>query len=496
MDLFSGVAIPKAWELVVENELRQDAINAFGVNDEREFRLLISVLVGVSNEDDQVTVPFQVVAQSFGVPNTTINHNNATRFLGESTDSILKRLFYHGNLDGDVLLEPHRYQSSKSRIIHHFGSLLPALRDRLQGSLTQTVSEMKDPVLLDFHRRIQTPSAKSKTVAERRDEVARYMPLVPLQGELLSYLNGINTRTFSIPSNRFSAARDWVVANQEGSKQQSSLSQLRFLQTCSVSFYRPSKKGLSVRVHPAFVSLASVKKELRPILQPNWIELDLVSAHLSFIAMDWDVPILRDMLKSGTSIWNSLWQRSKEFGVDATFEDCKPGYKAAIYAIAYGGGRRKARVELDIRSNVDMYNMEAFEKSFKTSPLVRELFKVRAKKIKEIRTKGGIQDGFDRWIEVGTHKSARTALAIVAQSKELITLSPVLKEAIRVQKRQQRPDFTITLWQHDGFSIQVADRNKSRSIVRRLQKLVSNELPEWGPKVLEVQYAPDWFTDK
>jgi len=497
MNPFHGKAIPYAWMIPVEEQLRSSIKDAVGLEDIRDFRLLMCLTLGLDRDSDEVRIPWQVVAASYGATEPAIWSRNAHRELGESTDKILKRLLYDrlswlGN--SFVLLEPHWYQHRKTRIVNGLGDLIPiALVDRLETSLKVTIAEMSDPVLLDFHRRKGTPKVKHAILKDRKSVVNRFEPLIPLQGHLLQHLNGANTRTFSIGADRFSAARDWIVSNQKGRKQVSSLGKLRSLEVCSVPLYRPSHTGESVRIHPAFTSLASVKRELRPILAPDWIELDLVSAHLTFMAMEWDTPNLQKLIESGENIWESFWKRSAAHGVTESLSECKPGYKAAIYSIAYGGGRDRAEIELNKESGVGYYTMLSFIESFFSHHIVKEMLKASREVIKRVRAEGGVEDVFGRWISVTDHKSARSALSVVAQSRELSTLEPVLLEAIRVKSKQKRPDFVITLWQHDGFSIKVADKLKAKQVVSRLQKLVKEGLPEWCPKALEIQYAPEWY---
>ena len=190
--------------------------------------------------------------------------------------------------------------------------------------------------------------------------------------------------------------------------------------------------------------VARLQRDVRHTLTRDWITCDLKSAQLAICAKTWNVPQVGEFLRSGGSIWQSL---SAWLDLEA---EQKPMLKDALYALVFGAGRDKMIAILESR--------RLYER-FRAHPLIHQMFLARARQLRAIRTAQGAHDAFGRWIAIEympvlekrySHDSSRKILALVAQSYELLLLTPVIQLAM--EQRDSSHGFVITLWLHDGFS--------------------------------------------
>ena len=93
----------------------------------------------------------------------------------------------------------------------------------------------------------------------------------------------------------------------------------------------------------------------------------------------------------------------------------------------------------------------------------------------EVRRAGGATTVFgDRLHSDGSDDSLRSILAQEAQAMELWLLLPIVEMA------RSTDEFSIVLWQHDGFSAAFRDRSRARRWVGRFQEAVARRAGEQG----------------
>ena len=249
--------------------------------------------------------------------------------------------------------------------------------------------------------------------------------------------------------------------------------------------YVPSRHGRTVRVFPlAYPSITSLRKPPRRALLDGTITLDLRNAQLAIAARVWDVPPLLNLLEREGSAWPYLLRLVRVHHA-ADPDGTKGALKGAIYAVVFGMSKEGIRLLLG-----RTLSWQA-AKAFLADPVVGALFDARTQALARIEAGGGARDCFGNWypLRAGRDPSseARKALASVMQAYELSLLLPVVREAARVAG-QDRPQFRLVSWLHDGFSTRI--RHDTGGVVRRLQGLVQDEADRLGvPTSLAVEGA-------
>ena len=186
----------------------------------------------------------------------------------------------------------------------------------------------------------------------------------------------------------------------------------------------------------------------------SWVEADLVSSQLAIVSKIWNIPFVHELLSQllleDVSIWNYLQQRLGISGYES--EIVKPILKECVYSICFGKSREN--LSKKIGADLILCNASFGVTRLFSEQLFVELFKARARVIREIEKTGIIYDAFGvAWYVVKspdkkvTHESIRSLLARAAQSWELLIIS----EAFNVL--DPRGSNKIVVFAHDGFTM-------------------------------------------
>lgn len=101
------------------------------------------------------------------------------------------------------------------------------------------------------------------------------------------------------------------------------------------------------------------------------------------------------------------------------------------------------------------------------------MLQARGAVMRQIKEQGGAQTCFGTWLSTEEYEE-RSILAQISQAVELQLLFPVVELA------RSTDEFVITLWQHDGFSIDVTDDRRVGLWKGRIQEEVKAKALQRG----------------
>jgi len=291
---------------------------------------------------------------------------------------------------------------------------------------------------------------------------------------LLDYMNSLPPHRFTsalkhLPEAMAAAERVTDAANQ--------LDLLADIRDHAQPFYKPVEK--SVRVFSLRASVLRLHRDLRQIMTQDWITADLRSAQLAIVAAIWRVPSITEYLRSGKSVWPDLCEH---MGLMYTHEN-KAVMKSTLYALIFGAGNNKMRAHL----GKHFPNASDAFRRLKAHPVIRGLLLARCRQLRRIRRDKGATDAFGTWTSLVRrhvagydyqYDNARSILACVAQSYELMLLTPVVRMAVAEQLRDH--GFTVTTWLHDGFTFDAHHAADTQDWKDRLSFAIQEEADRLG----------------
>lgn len=307
---------------------------------------------------------------------------------------------------------------------------------------------------------------------------------------VLDYLNNLPHHLFGKITRNAAAARK-VVASIKGERSRTqSLAYLRGTLTEPQPFYQPSS-GEGDRIFGVGGCLTMLGSEVRAALAPDWHEADLANAQLAICAKLWGIKEVEAFLARGVSIWQELIRHME---IPASLhKEAKAVLKESLYAACYGMSRDNLAV--NVKKLLDGIGVARSGELFLSHPIIKAVLKARARMLRKIRMECGMETCFGRFIpinkgwhkrkdEFGPRKRGRKLyaakaikphqiLAMVSQAQELQLLLPAFELATK-----HRRDFTITLFQHDGFSVKISRR--ARDWRDRIKKGVDAKIKEGG----------------
>lgn len=380
----------------------------------------------------------------------------------------------------------HDAKARRSRVLKPF-SLFPVFREVLDEELRKPLGE--DAVYFDDGSRFRREDRRAENQRQRaavEREVAGYHG--PAQ-QLLAYLNHLPATRYTqllehMPA-AYGAVEHLTDANPErlARLKRQQRQNLRAIEGQAQPFYHPVNN--SVRIFGSNYNITGLKQEVRRALTPDWYELDLKQSQLSICAALWPIPEVQAFLANGGRIWTSLFDY---FGIGET-QEVKGIFKDALYGTLYGmsedslvngshkyiQGQRFTDYE-GLNKLLLPYGLDNGGTRFLQHPLIRCILAARQEKMQAVIAQGGVQTVFGQEIAVRAAEvsTIRSALVQEAQAMELELLSPVIEMA------QHMNDFTLSLWQHDGFSLAVRDNARARAIINRLSQAVERKAAEYS----------------
>ena len=288
--------------------------------------------------------------------------------------------------------------------------------------------------------------------------------------DIMDYLNNLPPHLFNrmVVLNHDEAEKVAHSLTNETTRRQQ-LALLKNIYEQPQPFYEPSSKGKTARIFGG-ASVTALKREVRNAWTKGWAKADLKSSQLAINAMLWDVPEVAEFLRDRSkTIWTELYAHMDLTGEDA--EKAKPALKEALYALCYG--RLARSIGRKLTEDLQKLGIKRRGGRFTRHPLIKALIKGRDRATEKIQQDGGGYTCFGQWLSASDLKP-RAILALTSQAIEMKVMHVIFQIA------KKTTDFTITLFQHDGFAIHFTDKSKSKMWTNRLNKAVAKEAKRLG----------------
>ncbi len=327
---------------------------------------------------------------------------------------------------------------------------------------------------------------RSQAIAAEREAKSSTAALI------LNYLNNLPHHPFRKTLKNVDAAKAVVASIEDANSRRQLEAYLRATLAEPQPFYKPSS-GEGDRLFGIGGCLTMLGGEVRKALAPHWHEADIKHSQFAICAWLWEVEEAQEFLGCGGDLWAELREFMRV--PDHLGDKGKKALKQPLYSVCFGMCRRELRksVEDSLRS-IGLYGDGD---RFLRHKLIRAMLKARRRMIKKIKTEGGMENCFGRFIPVnrgwstkkdsygplkwgrklweGKEVAPHQILALVAQAIELYVLEPAFHLAMEHPK-----EFTICLFQHDGFSVRFHRREKLWK--ERIQEVVNERLKAMGIK--------------
>lgn len=355
-----------------------------------------------------------------------------------------------------------------------------------------------DAVYFDDGSRFNDDRRLAETERQRRTAQSwtqrydgQYVEVAPAR-QLLTYLNGLPSNRYTLLCRRMADAYAAVERITHSEQETRVLIQgqqrriLRAIETQPQPFYKPVKN--SVRIFGANYNITGLKREVRRALTAGWYEADLKQSQLAICAALWPIPEVQAFLAQGGRIWASLFEHFDT----APSEEVKDIFKDALYAVLYGmsedglinGVRKRLDDEwfweyLGLNELLAQHGILNGGGQFLAHPLIQAILAARAERMQRVIDERGVQVVFGQWLvlegenEQNRMKSLRSLLVQEAQAMELALLEPIINLAL------DNNEFTISLWQHDGFSVAFRDRSRAITWLRRFYRAVADQAAKY-----------------
>lgn len=304
--------------------------------------------------------------------------------------------------------------------------------------------------------------------------------------EMLRYLNMLPHNLFTSVWKNKKQVKQAVAALDEGRGKTQIEAYVRSIMREPQPFYRPSA-GVGDRIFGIGGNLTNVGAGIRAILVPEWYEADLKNSQLAILARIGEIKEVQSFLAQGENVWAEL---CRHMGVPPDkYTDGKMALKGCLYPTTYGMSR--ANLKTTVVKKFDEKGLVGDPRKFLKHWIIKALIKARMELGRRIRAKGGMETCYGRFIErrssqevfwseneeeVETHQ----IMAIVAQALEMHLIYPAFELA-----KAHRKDFTITLAQHDGFSVKF--HRRAEEWKKRIKKVIQERIDLW-----EINTTIEW----
>lgn len=282
----------------------------------------------------------------------------------------------------------------------------------------------------------------------------------PQQKRVADYLHTLPFGLFAkqIPE-RIAEAREYVKhdTHMDDLEKTRQYRILRRIEDNPQPVYRPGQSMRNARLF-AFDSLCDVERHVRRILCRGWHEVDAVNCFPAIAARVWHIEQLQTIIDRGDDVWNVI---ASELGIPRSEWDAmRDAVKEAGCRLLCGG-----RIDKTNENVLWKHGVPGMVKdSLTLMSIVRAVQRVK----RHVRAEGGTQTPMG-WIALTCPKDdvVRSHLSNVLAAYELALLAPCQEVAAQSQ------DFTITIWQHDGFSIKLRWEDRARNVLDRLNDAIA-----------------------
>lgn len=284
---------------------------------------------------------------------------------------------------------------------------------------------------------------------EQREAAGR-LPTFCEHAELIrTYMNTLKPNLFTTKvRENFGSALKATFNLPNNPVRDSQLRILRHINGQPQPFYFPSDKGNTVRLSTR-EAIPNLQSDVRRALTKGWEEADLRSSQFAICASIWNVPELLDFLRTGKSLWKRFFDYLR-----LAPEECaiaKDVIKTTIYSICFGMARHS--LKWTIGDNLDAEGLDkSIADKLLDEPIIKALLDARDVALERIAEEGGAMNCYNHWRPVTDKRRPRKIMAEIAQAWEMKLIYPAFELA------QQTSEFTITLYQYDGFSVSFARR--------------------------------------
>jgi hypothetical protein len=185
-------------------------------------------------------------------------------------------------------------------------------------------------------------------------------------------------------------------------------------------------------------------------------------------------PKIKDYLsKPNSNLWDNILEKYKTLEYAKEIKSC---LKTAVYSLQYGmsfnGMFHKLKSDLtEINKDLEeiAYDITTNHWAFKE---MKESLKTYTKNLLK---KGTVQDAFGRIFHV-TKETLASDMAVVAQSYETKLLLPIFEHFIEHKKTNKKEQARIALFQFDGFSLYIRDKEKRKFWTDKIDELIKNSI--------------------
>jgi hypothetical protein len=365
----------------------------------------------------------------------------------------------------------------------------------------------KDKVYFDTGKKINATTLKVDRELIKQEALTYFDFAVPEAKPLLTYMNNLPVRSFSkVITANFDKAFLKALAIQDPVKKRVQIEVLLTLQEDLQPFYKPSERGCTDRIFPCNYSIPMLKREIRKELTKGWYEFDLASSQLAIVAKTWEIKEVQDFFSNGGKIWKELFahygfNQAELKKTDLKKHDAiKDILKTNLYSLIYG--MLKYNIIKNVNEGFQQLGIQkapngGFLKGagyrYFDNRMIKALYVAREAKLKELNQLDETTTIFGKKLLVTGSKNKkgnaskerqeciRSIMAHQAQSLELYILLPLVDLANTTN------DFQITLWMHDGFSINFTNRTKVNYWIKKIESVINERIKE-----VNVQTYVEW----
>jgi len=319
---------------------------------------------------------------------------------------------------------------------------------------------------------------------------------------MANYLNKLPTNKFTALADNFVAAEQELnnIKNPSAKRIQKLI--LETIKERPIPVYVPTKK--SDRLFTRGASMQNLKKNVRKALTQGWFEFDLSSAQLAIIAYQWKIPEVSQFLANGGSLWRELLTHLNVS--DAHYEDVKSIVKDFVYGLIFGMG--ETRIVTELTEYLLPYNVENAGNKFLSHPIISLVLEARRRRVNQLLKNGFYayqeekevdpkeraevlralnageltEQDYNCWLSTKmtlktvdvTKHNVLSVLAQQAQRLEQVLIYPAF------QLLDQTSDFSIVLYQFDGFSVSFNNNAKKEYWINRIVNAVNETAANIG----------------